>query len=56
MPLLHEPIRSIQPPSNSVQTDSLYTEPAQSAQISLDDWDMAAPLLHILFFCCLQTG
>ncbi len=56
MSLLYMPIHSIQPPSNSVQTDSLYTEPAHAAQICLNDQDTADDLWCVLPFCCPQTG
>ncbi len=47
--------RSIQPPSNSVQSDSLHKEPEDGAQISLDDQHTTAALPHMLPFCFPQT-
>ncbi len=48
----YHPTRSIQPPSNSVQTDALYTEPAEGRQISLDDQDISLDLDYISTSCC----
>ncbi len=54
----YHPTRSIQPPSNSVQTDALYTEPAEGHQISLGHQDISLDLDYAPTFCCRlqQTG
>uniref|UniRef100_A0A0E9Y012 Uncharacterized protein n=1 Tax=Anguilla anguilla TaxID=7936 RepID=A0A0E9Y012_ANGAN len=56
MTLLSQPHpHCTQPPSNSVQTDPLCTALGTSAQISLDDQDIAGSLSHGSPFCSPQT-
>ncbi|KAK6291402.1 hypothetical protein J4Q44_G00381680 [Coregonus suidteri] len=48
-------LHSTLPPSNSAQSDPLYTAPVHSPQISLGDKDTAAPLSSMSPFCSPQT-
>ena len=56
MILIYKPLRSTEPPSNSVQSDFPHSEPASGNQICLDDLDMTDLLSTTPPFCSSQTG